>query len=376
MKRELQLAALLACALLSVAAFILLQTQGKKFAAGWLLVSFLLGSFVWLQCWRRHELNRAAIDSPLHTSLGWANRITLVRGVLIAACGGFLWREPTALAIGWICGPLYALAAILDRVDGLVARRSNRTTLLGTELDTVVDALGLLVAPLLAISLGKIHWSYLLVSAAYYFFQLGLYSRRRRGLAVYPLLPNKLRRTFAGFQMGFVAVVLWPPFRAPMTVIIGVAFMVPVLIGFAIDWLVVSGRLQPQLPPVAAYFHNLAAFGTTLFQPALRLLLVVALFMLKQNSELESATQETNFWSATVLDYALAFCAAMILLGLAGRIGALALLCLFAWYFPVASLNIEMGATIVSAVWILLLGCGRFSLWQGDDRWVARYDGS
>ena len=376
MKRELQLAALLACALLLVAAFILMQSEGKNFAGGWLLVSFLLGSFVWLQCWRRRELNRATLDSPLHATLGWANRITLARGVLIAACGGFLWREPTTLAIGWICGPLYALAAILDRVDGLVARRSGCTTLLGAELDTVVDALGLLVAPLLAISLGKIHWSYLLVSAAYYFFQLGLYWRRRRGLAVYPLSPSKLRRTFAGFQMGFIAVVLWPPFRAPMTVIIGFAFMVPVLLGFAMDWLVVSGKLQARLPPANAFFRNLAAFSTTLFQPALRVLLVLALFMLKQNSELESATQQTNFWSATVLDYALAFCAMIILLGLAGRIGALALLCLLAWYFPIASLNTALGAAIVSAVWILLLGCGRFSLWQWDDRWVARYDGS
>ena len=376
MKRELQLAALLACGVLAVAASVLLQVEGPAFAGSWFVVSCLLGSFVWLQCWRRRALNRAAPDSPLYPTLGWANRITLIRGVLIAACGGFLWPDATVLAIGWTCAPLYTAAAMLDRLDGFVARRSGRTTLLGSELDTVVDALGLLVAPLLAISLGKIHWSYMLVSAAYYLFQSGLYWRRTYDLPVYPLAPNNLRRTLAGFQMGFIAVVLWPPFLAPMTLVIGIAFMVPVLIGFGVDWLVVSGRIQPRQPATAAMFSDLAAFSSTFFQPALRAMLLVAVFMFSEDAILETLPQNSSLWSVTVLNYALAVCAGMIVLGFGGRIGALLLLVLLACYFPAASLHSALGAVIVSAVWILLLGCGRFSLWQGDDRWVTRYDGS
>src|SRR5690606_21176327 len=115
---------------------------------------------------------------------------------------------------------------------------------LGTELDTAYDALGLLIAPLLAVSYGKIHWSFLLVSAAYYIFQWGLYWRRTHNLPVYELLPSMLRRTLAGFQMGFVAVILLPCFQAPATHWIGVAFMIPMLLGFMVDWLVVSGRIQ------------------------------------------------------------------------------------------------------------------------------------
>jgi CDP-diacylglycerol--glycerol-3-phosphate 3-phosphatidyltransferase len=30
---------------------------------------------------------------------------------------------------------------------------------------------------------------------------------------------------------------------------------------------------------------------------------------------------------------------------------------------------------IFSSVWLMLLGTGRFSLWQWDDRWVNRRDG-
>ncbi|MES2625791.1 MAG: CDP-alcohol phosphatidyltransferase family protein [Pseudomonadota bacterium] len=375
MKRELQLAALVDGALLLVGAFVLLQDEGPVFASKWLLLTSILVCFVWLQCWRRRELNRADLNSPVYPVLGWANHITLGRGALIAACGGFLWPAATTLAVGWICAPLYTVAAILDRVDGFVARRSGRTTLLGTELDTVVDALGLLVAPLLAISLGKIHWSYLLVSAAYYLFQFGLYWRERHGHPTFPLAPSKLRRVLAGFQMGFIAVVLWPPFLAPMTLLIGVAFMIPVLIGFCIDWFVVSGKIQPQLSATAAVFNKLAVLSTTVFQPVLRVVLLVGLFMFSQQHDLRLLPQDGGLWSATLLNYLLLICAAMIALGFAGRMGALLLLCLLAWHFPVVSVEGIMKAVIVCAVWILLLGCGRFSLWQDDDRWVARYDG-
>jgi CDP-diacylglycerol--glycerol-3-phosphate 3-phosphatidyltransferase len=376
MKRELQLAALLACAALLAGAIPLALAEGFAFAAQWFIASCIFAGFVWLQCWRRRALNRAPFDTVLYPTLGWANRITLFRGVLIAACGGFLVPASTVLAVGWIGGPLYSIAAILDRVDGFVARRSGQTTLLGIEFDTVVDALGMIVAPLLALSLGKIHWTYLFVSAAYYFFQLGLYWRKRHGLPVYPLIPSKLRRALAGFQMGFIAVVLWPPFLAPMTLVIGIAFMVPVLLGFCVDWLVVSGKIQPQSHTTAGIFGNIALFSTTCFQPALRLLLLLALFMFSQFSDLAVPSQPSAFWSATALNYALGISAAMMVLGLGGRIGALVMLGLLAWYFPAASLDSAMGAVIVSAVWILLLGCGRYSLWQNDDRWVTRYNGS
>jgi len=202
MKRELQVAALLACAVLVAGALMLLQIRDMTFVAEWFVASFLFGVFVFLQFWQRRELNRPALSSPLYPTLGWANRITLVRGVLIAACGGFLWPDGTDMATAWICAPLYTVAAILDRVDGFIARRRGKATLLGAELDTVVDALGMLVVPLLAVSIGKIHWSYLLVSAAYYLFQFGLYWRRQNGQAVYPLVPNNLRRA-RGLSDGF-----------------------------------------------------------------------------------------------------------------------------------------------------------------------------
>jgi CDP-diacylglycerol--glycerol-3-phosphate 3-phosphatidyltransferase len=125
------------------------------------------------------------------------------------------------------------------------ADRSNRqTTELGKELDTTLDAMGLVIAPLLAVLYGKLFASYLLVSVAYYLFQWGLLWRRRFDKPVYPLPPSRLRRQLAGYQMGLVATVLWPPLPALLTRPVGILFMLPMLYGFIRDWLVVSGRLS------------------------------------------------------------------------------------------------------------------------------------
>ena len=66
----------------------------------------------------------------------------------------------------------------------------------------------------------------------------------------------------------------------------------------------------------------------------------------------------------------------LALTGFAGRIGALLLLVLLGLYFdPIATSMVGTGL-IVTLSWLLLLGTGRFSVWQWDDAWVKRYDGA
>ena len=115
-------------------------------------------------------------------------------------------------------------------------------TLLGTQLDTSFDALGLLIAPLVAVGYGKLHPTYLLVSVAYYLFMWGLYWRRSHGLPVLPLRPSNMRRVLAGMQMGLCATALWPLINATLSQVVGVVFMLPLLAGFWRDWLDVSCR--------------------------------------------------------------------------------------------------------------------------------------
>lgn len=340
-------------------------------AMQWLIESTLLWIFVWQQIWRHRDLNRPDIESPLAPNLGWANRLTIMRGWLIAATGGFLFLSNAPSTIAWIAAALYSIAAILDRIDGYVARRTRQTSLLGSELDMRFDALGLLVAPVLAYELGKIHWSYLLVSVAYYLFQAGLYWRQRYHLPVYSMIPNKLRRTLAGFQMGLIAFVLWPPFHAEVTIIASIAFMIPVLTGFSLDWLVVSGRIIPAEPTTAKFFDQLAWFSHGVFQPALRLIVLFTVVL---------SVRVAIGQLPSLIGFVIWLCVVMIMSGFAARIGALVMILFLAWQFQIepesTAVNAGFALLVFSIVWTMLMGSGRFSLWQWDDSWVQRYDGA
>lgn len=334
-------------------------------ALQWLLIADCLWFFVSWQLWQRLELNRANKSAPLYPRLGWANHLTLLRGGLIALTGGFLFQSQAEGWAGWIPGVLYTIAAILDRMDGFVARRGKQTSLLGSELDTVYDALGLLVAPLLAVGYGKIHWSFLLVSAAYYVFVWGLHWRRTHKLPVYPLMPSLLRRTLAGFQMGFIAFILLPCFNAPSTTIIGIAFTLPILIGFVVDWLVVSGRIESDTTNTE-FFNRLEQISHNILQPLLRVLLFIAMLLFIFIGNIDKSI----FVLGSLLMFAIA-----TLLGFVGRVTALIILIMVTLLQGDSALNAITATIIFTSVWIMLLGTGRFSLWQWDDRWVNRRDG-
>lgn len=362
--RELRIIGLLGMAILLVASISLAALENWPLALQWGLFSALVWGLVWQQTAKRLQDNRAAADSALYPSLGWANRLTIVRGFLIALCAGFLFQSLNHAFLFWLPAFLYSIAAILDRVDGYVARSTQHTSLMGNALDNVFDALGLLVAPLLALNFDKIHWSYLLVSAAYYAFHLGLRWRARSGLPNYSLVPNMLRRTLAGFQMGYVAVVLWPPFDAQITRLAGFAFMLPILIGFVVDWCVVSGRIDMQQDRVQQLFNALATRSIGLGQPCLRIVFLVTLAVMLTQSH----------WHGLAL-LGLLLAAGLILFGIGARLGALLVLLLLA-LFPLQTTSATTTVLLFTATWIMLLGSGRFSLWHGDDHWVERHDGA
>jgi len=244
LRRELRRIAALGVGSMLFMTFLLSVAAGAVFALRWLLAALACWSLVWWQAHHRLQQNHDIAQGTLLPSLGLANRVTLGRGLLIAATAGFLATPGVGSKplLSYIPALLYTLAALGDALDGYIARRLQQVTRLGRELDMALDALGLLVAPLLAVFIGKLHGSYLLVSAAYYLFQQGLHWRRQQAKPVYSLPPSRLRRLLAGFQMGLVATVLWPPLPAELTRPVGVLFMVPVLAGFIRDWLHVSGR--------------------------------------------------------------------------------------------------------------------------------------
>lgn len=377
LRRELTHLGLLGLVGLAGGCFLLGLTWPWQGALQWLVQAGLIWAFLCYQTERRLPLNRPDPEAPLYKDLGWANRLTLLRAWLIAAVAGFLFQPwPEGPALAWLPGMLYLLAAVLDRVDGFVARRTGQSSLLGIELDTISDALGLAIASLLAFGYGQVHWSYLLMGTAYYLFHAGILWRNSRGLAVYPLPPALHRRTWAGFQMGFLAVVLWPMVYPPLSTLAGFAFMLPAVLGFLIDWLIVSGRINRQADGVDRRFVQLTYFSQTVLQPILRVVVVVTLVVSLLQSGLPPLPVGSLGWMNNVMIGGFIVAALMIMLGVAGRYFSLILASLLGWYYMSNPLLPVDYVLFCSVVWLLLLGTGRFSLWTEDDHWLNGYDGA
>src|SRR5690606_36873630 len=90
----------------------------------WLLAATLCWILVIQQTWTRLHRNRQDETSALFTDIGAANRLTILRGWLVAATSGFLFLPMPAPLHVWIAAALYSVAAILDRLDGWVARKT------------------------------------------------------------------------------------------------------------------------------------------------------------------------------------------------------------------------------------------------------------
>ncbi len=200
----------------------------------------LAGSLpVWAFCawlvYRELSENRREGEVDTLPELGVPTRITMLRGFLVAVASGFLSHPAVA-------APAYSAAAILDSVDGRLARARKRETLLGSRLDIEVDAVGILIASLSGIVLGKLPLWYAAIGLARYAFVFGVAFRKRAGLSVRELDPSHPRRLFAGIQMGFLAVALWPQIPETVTRVAAYPFGAATLAMFLRDWLFVSQR--------------------------------------------------------------------------------------------------------------------------------------
>jgi CDP-diacylglycerol--glycerol-3-phosphate 3-phosphatidyltransferase len=318
------------------------------------MFSSLIWSSIYLYVFSRLHLNRLTSNSPLYAELGWGNRISLLRGLMLAMTGGFLFWPQAEFFDPRIPASFYTLAAILDGLDGYIARFTRHTSLLGSQIDIQLDALGLVLAPLLAIEQERIHPSYLLLSAAFYVYQLAISYRQHLQYPVYPVPENPLRRTLAGFQMGFVACALWPWLAKDLSRIAGIAFMLPVLFGFVLDWCVLCGQLSHTT------YQRFTALSAQFLQPLLRLFIVISLLFYLPSSDnyLITAMQVV--------------CGLMILVGFFGRIASLLLLTLITWQLDTPILNIT---SIFAISWVLLLGTGRYSITNRGEHCLEKYHG-
>lgn len=344
------------------------------------------GSILLFQLWRFHRAasEEQRITGQLPARLGLANRITLLRGILLAFLGGMLLLPAVDAPLKILAGVLYSLAALADYADGFVARRRRETSRLGERLDGEFDALGILLVPLLGVKFGQLPLPYLLVSAAYYLFQAGIWLRRRREEPVLPLIPSDFRRMLAAFQMGFLAVILFPVYRPPATILAAYVFMTPFLLMFLHDWLTVSGRLRPE----SAFYRKLMNWIFIPLQEGLPLLfrgLCVAIVSGPALQKFLDYHGQTAFFReigvsspevmVLVVGVVELTTLLLILLGIAGRIAALSLMFVMGAAMLYAELNWGNGVTLVSAIGLVILGSGRFSLWAPEETFLRRKAG-
>lgn len=91
-----------------------------------------------------------------HARFGAANGITLGRLALIALLAASLGETPADTgAFGWTVVVLATVAALLDAVDGPVARRRQEASAFGARFDMETDALLILVLSALVLQLDK-----------------------------------------------------------------------------------------------------------------------------------------------------------------------------------------------------------------------------
>jgi len=329
-------------------------------ALRWLVLAAAVLLYQAIVLGRNLDKNHREGETGLLPGLGIGNYMTLLRGVMVAGLVGFLFSPSPEGWLVWIPGILYTLAAAADFLDGFLARLTNHSTRLGEILDMSFDGLGVLAAALLAVQYGQVPIWYLSVALARYLFVAGMWLRKASGRSNADLPPSISRRLFAGLQMGFLGVILWPVFAPPGTTFAAALFATPFLIGFGRDWLYVSGVLKPA--GLTSRKKLLRQWGP----PVLRLMavaLAVTIFLARYSSPV---TMEIPAFF-TFLELAVVV---LILFGITGRILAVAGLILIGLSQQFAILT--SAQFLLAAVYTVLLfaGTGPFSIWAPEERAV------
>lgn len=356
-------------ALLILAVHLTLRLSwGALYATRWLLLPALAVLYQTAVLAANLKANHRRGETHLLPGLGWGNRLTLLRGLLTAGLLGFLLLPRPHGWLAWLPGLLYTLACAADFFDGYVARRTGYDTRLGEVLDMSLDGLGVLAASWLAVKYGQVPAWYLLVGVARYLFLGGSALRRWLGKPLFDLPPDPTRRVFAGLQMGFLAVVLWPLFSPPGTHIAALLFGAPLLIGFGRDWLYVSGARGTRQSPASSWSAKIAPWG--LF--GVRLLIV--------GLNLEGVLARASLWQAQswpglALEALNAVVVVMLAVGILPRVAAGFGLGFLGFYQMLSPLTLTQIALAFAYTLILYVGGGALTRWAAEETLFRRYAG-
>jgi len=333
---------------------------GPGSAFAWAGGSTLLAFGILGFAWRHRDENRRDASSPRLEAFGPGNAVTLTRGLALAMAGGFLFvREPSGVAL-WMPAILYTAAIVADLFDGAAARRANFATLLGARLDIELDGLGVLLAFLLAVHLGQLPTWFIAIGLARPLFAFGIWWRGRRGKTTHDLPPSRHRKLLAGTQMGFLSAALWPVMSPQTLTILGACLLIPTVVGFVRDWLVVSGRATPSSRSYARFHRGAERVFTRALPIALRVVSPLVLAWL-------FAHPLSDSW---VLTATAIVGVTLVFAGLVGRLGAIAVIIAIGVYSGGAALDPATAALLAGAATVLIFGTGPMSLLKPEEPYV------
>ena len=218
--------ALMAVALAAAAAVVARELAlGPLYLVKTLAVFAVVAGFVLANLGAHHPFAR----------FGPANQITLARAALVAVLAGLVGEQGGA-TLGGLAFALAIIAAVLDAVDGPLARATGMASAFGARFDMETDAALLLVLAALAWQLDKAGpWvlasglmRYAFVAAAAVAPWLGR-----------PLPPSFRRKLVCAVQTAVLVTVLAPVLAPPLTSVLAALALALLLFSFAADviWL-------------------------------------------------------------------------------------------------------------------------------------------
>jgi phosphatidylglycerophosphate synthase len=164
-------------------------------------------------------------------NFGPANQITLVRALLVAGLAT-LCGQPATPAVAWNVVFIAIVAALLDGIDGWVARRTGTVSAFGTRFDMETDAALILVLAILVWQHGKAGpWVLLSGLLRYAFVAAGWLWRWMRA----PLASSLRGRIICVVQIGALVFAIAPAIRPPASSAVAAVGLLALCYSFLVD---------------------------------------------------------------------------------------------------------------------------------------------
>lgn len=323
---------------------------------GWAIASLVFLGYAFYDLVNHLDLNVPASGGLPFPDLGWANRITLIRAGLLGGVLGLIFLFPLKESTGWLAGVLYALVAILDFVDGWLARITRRTSQLGERLDMHWDSLGVLTVSVLLVRMGQVPLPFILVGLARFLYVFAIQRRERRHLPLAPLPHNPYRRFMAGIQMGLMAVLLFPVFSPPVTSVVAWLWMIPFLTAFLRDGLYVTTILDATTDPLLRW--GIVKFLAHFVSPLSRLLTLLSGLVLMVFPPVNFPLGEK---------FILAGLWVLVALGIVGRVAGIGWMVMAGLVLLSFPHHAGAWGALVGGFGLLMLGTGKLSLWTPEE---------